>query len=139
MTKTSNEPVKASSLTEQSTQVPIVAQEGMVEKPKPNIIMQFVPIIVIFVVFYFLLIRPQQKKSKEHSKLLSSIKANDKVITTSGVFATVTKVYEKESLFQIEISKGVKILIMKSSILRVLEKDKDVAEFAAMSQAKDSQ
>ena len=57
--------------------------------------MSFLPMIVIFVLFWFLLIRPQQKKAKEHSKMLSELKVSDEVVTNSGILGKIVKVHEQ--------------------------------------------
>ena len=60
-------------------------------------ITQFLPLILIFIIFYFFLIRPQQKKAKEHKNMVNAIKRGDKVITSGGIFATVEKVMENDA------------------------------------------
>ena len=55
---------------------------------------QFIPLILIFIIFYFFLIRPQQKKAKEHKNMVKAIKRGDKIITSGGIFATVEKVMD---------------------------------------------
>ncbi|MDD9361393.1 MAG: preprotein translocase subunit YajC, partial [Anaplasma sp.] len=75
-------------------------------------------------VLYFLVIRPQQKKLKEHNKLLGSLKRGDKVVAAGGVYGTITKVDSNNaSVLHIEVSNGVEIKILKSSISEVLNKD----------------
>jgi len=76
---------------------------------------QFLPIVAIFVIFYFLLIRPQQKKQKEHKTLLASVRRGDRVVTGGGILGTVTKVID-ENYVQVEIAEGVKVRVMKSTI-----------------------
>lgn len=69
---------------------------------------------LIFVIFYFLLIRPQQKKIREHENMLNAIKKGDKIITGGGVFGTVVKV--AENTLNIEIANGVEIVVARSSV-----------------------
>jgi preprotein translocase subunit YajC len=86
----------------------------------PNPLLQFVPLVVLFCIFYFLLIRPQQKKQKEHADTLSKLAKNDEVITTGGVHATVILVGEKT--VTVRIADNVKIEIEKNSIQTVTRK-----------------
>lgn len=83
-------------------------------------LISFVPIILIFFVFYFLVIRPANKKQQEHEKLLGSIKKGEKIITSSGIFGTVMEV--KENVMTIEIAPNVPIEILKTSIHTVVNK-----------------
>jgi len=76
---------------------------------------QLLPIVAIFVVFYFLLIRPQQKKAKEHKALLSSVRRGDRVVTGGGIVGMVTKVLD-DNYVQVEIAEGVKVKVVKSTI-----------------------
>ena len=74
----------------------------------------FVPLIFIFVIFYFLLIRPQQKKAKEQKKTLDNLKRGDKVVTTGGMHGEVVGI--KEGLVEIEVAEGVRITFSKEAI-----------------------
>lgn len=78
---------------------------------------QMIPLIFMFAIFYFLLIRPQQKKAKEHKALLEAIKKGDNVITAGGVHGKVSGV--EESIVTLEIAPGVNIKITKSYIAAV--------------------
>jgi preprotein translocase subunit YajC len=75
---------------------------------------QFIPLILIFVIFYFFLIRPQQKKVKEHKIMVANLKRGDKVVTSGGIVGTVERVMENDKA-EIEISEGVKVEIVKST------------------------
>ncbi|MDR3195191.1 MAG: preprotein translocase subunit YajC [Endomicrobium sp.] len=81
----------------------------------------FLPLILIFVFFYLFLIRPQQKKSKEHQKSLSALKKGDKIITSGGVYATINAV--RDNVLDIKIADGVNVQIAKRSIATVVTKD----------------
>ena len=70
----------------------------------------FLPLILIFAVFYFLLIRPQQRKVKQHKEMLSNLKRGDKIITSGGIIGTITKVSDNREL-TVEISENVEIKI----------------------------
>ncbi|MGH6928603.1 MAG: preprotein translocase subunit YajC [Dongiaceae bacterium] len=78
-------------------------------------LISFLPIIGIFVVFYFLLIRPQQKKMKEHKSMIASVRRGDRVVTGGGIFGLVTKVLS-DSEIQVEIAEGVRVKVLKSTI-----------------------
>tara|TARA_B100000965_G_scaffold366061_1_gene351003 strand:+ start:1216 stop:1500 length:285 start_codon:yes stop_codon:yes gene_type:complete len=75
---------------------------------------QFIPLILIFVIFYFFLIRPQQKKVKEHKLMVESLKRGDKVITTGGIVGTVERVIDNEKV-EVNISENVNVEIVRSS------------------------
>jgi len=75
---------------------------------------QFIPLILIFVIFYFFLIRPQQKKVKEHKLMVQNLKRGDKVITSGGIVATVERVMENDRA-EIEIAENVKVEIVRST------------------------
>lgn len=76
----------------------------------------FLPIILIFVVFYFLLIRPQQRKMKQHRAMLGQVKRGDRVLTGGGIIGTVTKVKEETDEVTVEIADGVKVDILRSTV-----------------------
>ena len=77
-------------------------------------IAQFIPLILIFVIFYFFLIRPQQKKVKEHKIMVENLKRGDQVITSGGIIGTVERVMENDKL-EIQISESVKVEFVKSA------------------------
>lgn len=79
-----------------------------------------VPLVLIMVIFYFLLIRPQQKKVKEHRNTVEALKKGDKVLTGGGIFATVTDV--QEDSLTVKISEGVTIKVKKDTIAGTVEK-----------------
>lgn len=79
------------------------------------------PIVLIFVVFYFLLIRPQQKRAKEHKATIAALRRGDKVITAGGIIGAVTKVVDDNEVV-VEISSDVKVRIARSTITQVISK-----------------
>jgi preprotein translocase subunit YajC len=79
--------------------------------------MQLLPFAFIFVIFYFLLIRPQQKRQKDHQKLLSNLKTGDKVITSSGIHGLIANV--KDTTFLVKVADNVKIEVDKNAIASV--------------------
>ena len=82
-------------------------------------ITQFLPLILIFIIFYFFLIRPQQKKAKEHKNMVNAIKRGDKVITSGGIFATVERVMDNDKV-EVSISDNVNIELVKSTGIQAL-------------------
>ena len=81
----------------------------------------FTPILLIFGIMYLLMIRPQQKKMKEHQAMLEALRRGDQVVTQGGIIAKVTKVKEDGEL-ELEIASGVKVRVLRSSIAQVLSK-----------------
>jgi len=80
---------------------------------------QFIPLILIFVIFYFFLIRPQQKKVKEHKLMVSSLKRGDEVITSGGIVGRIEKVLDDDKV-DLLISENVNIKVVKSTIQSLL-------------------
>ena len=84
-------------------------------QPNPNAaIMQFIPLIFLFVVFYFLLIRPQRKKQQEHQLMIAGIKKNDEVVTVGGMHGVVVNV--KERTFVLRVDDNTKVEIDKTAV-----------------------
>ena len=77
-------------------------------------IAQFIPLILIFVIFYFFLIRPQQKKVKEHKSMVENLKRGDKVITSGGITGTIERIIDNDKV-EVEISENVKVEIVKAT------------------------
>jgi preprotein translocase subunit YajC len=80
-------------------------------------LIQFAPLLLVFVVFYLLLIRPQQKRMKEHREMVAALSKGDEVVTSGGILGKVTKVDDAEA--QVEIATGVKVRVLKSTISEV--------------------
>ena len=87
---------------------------------QPSMLASFVPLILIFLIFYFLFIRPQQKRQKEHKILLESIKRNDEIMTSGGILGKVLKV-DNDKL-TVEIAKGVNVTVLRSTVADVINK-----------------
>ena len=85
-------------------------------------IAQFIPLILIFVIFYFFLIRPQQKRVKEHKIMTQNLKRGDEVITSGGIIGTVDRVLEDDRI-ELNISDGVKVQVIKNTIQSHLKKE----------------
>ena len=80
---------------------------------------QFIPLILIFVTFYFFLIRPQQKKVKEHKLMVEGLKRGDKVITTGGIIGSVERIIDNEKV-EVKISENVSVEIVRASGIQSL-------------------
>ena len=80
---------------------------------------QFIPLILIFVIFYFFLIRPQQKKVKEHKLMVEWLKRGDKVITTGGIIGSVERIIDNEKV-EVKISENVSVEIVRASGIQSL-------------------
>lgn len=81
----------------------------------------FIPLVLIFVVFYFLIIRPQQKKVKDHKSMIDALRRGDRVVTTGGIIGTVTKVTGDREV-AVEIADGVRVRVLRSMIAEVMAK-----------------
>ena len=84
-------------------------------------LMGLLPFVLIFVVFYFLLIRPQQKRAKEHKSMVEALKRGDKVVTSGGIIAKVSKVID-DGIVEVEIAPDVKVKVQRSTIGQVIDK-----------------
>jgi len=82
---------------------------------------QFIPLILIFAIMYFLLIRPQQKKVKDHAAMVSALRRGDQVVTQGGLIGKVTKVKDDNEV-EVELAEGVKVRVVQSTIATVLSK-----------------
>mgnify|MGYP001305720345 CR=1 FL=1 len=85
-------------------------------------IAQFIPLLLIFVIFYFFLIRPQQKRVKDHKLMVEQLKRGDEIITSGGIIAIVEKVLEDDRI-EINISDDVKVKIIKNTVTSLLKKE----------------
>jgi preprotein translocase subunit YajC len=83
---------------------------------------QFIPLILIFGIMYFLLIRPQQQKMKQHRKMVESLRRGDQVVTQGGIFGKVSKVKDDSDEIEVEIAEGVKVRVVRSTIAQVVSK-----------------
>ena len=86
-----------------------------------NAFAQFVPLILIFAIMYFLLIRPQQKKVKEHQAMVAAVRRGDQVVTQGGLIGKVTKVKDDNEV-EVELAEGVKVRVVKSTLANVTSK-----------------
>ena len=84
-------------------------------------IAQFLPLILIFAIMYFLLIRPQQKKLKEHKAMIGALRRGDQVVTQGGLIGKVSKVKD-DSEIEVELAEGIKVRVVRATIAQVLSK-----------------
>lgn len=82
---------------------------------------QFVPLILIFGIMYFLLIRPQQQKMKQHKKMVDSLRRGDQIVTQGGLIGKVSKVKDDNEV-EVELAEGVKVRVVRSTIAQVMSK-----------------
>ena len=85
-------------------------------------IAQFIPLILIFIIFYFFLIRPQQKRVKDHKEMVMSLKRGDEVITSGGIIGIVDRVMEDDRI-EVTIGESTKVQIIRSTITSLLKKE----------------
>ena len=88
-------------------------------------LISFLPIVLIFGIMYFLMIRPQQKKAKEHRALVQALRRGDQVVTSGGIIGKVAKVSDTE--LEVEIATGVKVRVVKHTVTQVLSKTEPAA------------
>ncbi|MCE8009582.1 preprotein translocase subunit YajC [Aestuariivita sp.] len=82
---------------------------------------QFLPLILIFLIMYFLLIRPQQKKVKEHQAMVEALRRGDQIVTQGGLIGKVTKVKDDGEI-EVELAEGVKVRVVRSTVAQVINK-----------------
>ena len=85
-------------------------------------IAQFIPLILIFIIFYFFLIRPQQKRVKDHKLMVENLKRGDEIITSGGIIGIVDRVMEDDRI-EVTISENTKVQIIRSTITSLLTKE----------------
>lgn len=94
---------------------------------EPSFLTSLIPLMLVFVIFYFLLIRPQQKRVKEHKAMVESLRRGDQVVTGGGIFGKVTKVREGDEI-EVEIADGVRVRVARSTISAVTSKTEPAQE-----------
>jgi len=97
---------------------PILMQATAEQSGTVQILMGIVPWLLIFVIFYLLMIRPQQKRVKEHQAAIAAVKKGDEVVTGGGIRGRVTKVTDDEA--EVEIANGVRVCVVKATLTHVL-------------------
>ena len=101
-------------------------------------LVSLLPLILIFVVFWFLMIRPQQKKMKQHREMIAAIRRGDRVMTAGGIIGTVTKV-QGDSELQVEIAEGVRVKVARATISEVLAKTEPAKGSSADEEEEDAE
>ena len=89
-------------------------------------ILQLVPIVLIFVIMWFLIIRPQQRRVKDHREMINNVRRGDTVVTSGGIIGKVTKVQDDATDIDVEIAEGVKVKVARSMIAEVRAKGEPV-------------
>ncbi len=87
----------------------------------PSSLMMWMPIALIFLIMYFLILRPQAKRQKEHQKMLGGLKQGDKIVTAGGIIGTIAGIKEKEQTLLVKIAENVKIELARGSVARKME------------------
>ena len=88
----------------------------------PNMLVTMFPFILMFVILYLLIIRPQQKKQRDHQRMVDELKKGDRVVTSGGVHGTITGIKEQEGVLVVQVAKEVQIEVSRGSISRVDER-----------------
>ena len=109
---------------EQSLITPAFAQGA--PAPGGDMILQFVPFVLIFVIMWFLIIRPQQRRVREHREMINNVRRGDTVVTSGGIVGKVTKVTEDGADLDVEIADGVRVKVARSMIAEVRAKGEPV-------------
>ena len=86
---------------------------------------QFIPLILIFVIFYFFLIRPQQKKVKEHKAMVENLKKGDNIVTSGGITGTITRVIDNDKV-EVEIAENVTVEVIRGTGIQSLMNSQEV-------------
>jgi preprotein translocase subunit YajC len=104
---------------------PAYAQTG--GSGAPDMLIQFLPFVLIFVIMYFLIIRPQRTKQKQHQELIANVRRGDTVVTTGGLIGKVAKVVDEGEL-QIDLAEGVRVRVVRGMISEVRAKGEPVKD-----------
>jgi len=99
----------------------VFAQSRQEVSPGTGMFTSFFPLILIFVIFYFLLIRPQQKKMREHQKMLSALKKGDHILTNGGIYGTIVNI--KGNILEVKITEETKIQLARSAVAEVVSSE----------------
>lgn len=104
---------------------PAYAQAAAGGAPAGAAFAQFIPLILIFAIMYFLMIRPQQKRVKQHKEMVAALKKGDQVVTQGGIIGKVASVRDEE--LEVEIASGVKVRVVRGTVSQVLSRTEPVA------------
>ncbi|MGZ5895712.1 MAG: preprotein translocase subunit YajC [Xanthobacteraceae bacterium] len=100
-----------------------------------GMLMSLLPFVLIFVIMYFLILRPQQKRVKTHQEMVKNVRRGDTVVTSGGLVGKITKVYDAEEQIEIEIAEGVRVRQMRAMVSDVRAKGEPVKDDAAAAKA----
>ncbi len=109
-------------VTTATTGAPVPAAPAPSAPAPASVLGQFVPFLFIAIIFYFLLIRPQQLRAKQQAALISSVKSGDEVLTSSGIYGTITNVNPEKKTVTVRIADNVKVVMSRDSVTTVLNK-----------------
>ena len=98
----------------------------------------FVPLILVFIVMWFFMIRPQQKKQKEHQAMIRAAKRGDRIVTSGGIVGAITKANDADNEVEVEIAKDVKIRVMRHAISDIVNRNPEAAKTVSKEAAKDT-
>ncbi len=123
-------------MTQESTQATTASTLPQAPEQIQSTWTSFVPMILIFVVFYFLLIRPQEKKRKSQEQLISTVKPGEDVLTHSGIYGKVSSVNENDGTITVEVAKGVEMKFLKTAVADIISRKKAIISTPAPVAAK---
>jgi preprotein translocase subunit YajC len=111
-------------------EVAIVAEPNTIQpapsvQPRPNPLYQYLPLIVLFILIYFLMFRGPRKKQQQHKTMIQSLKKNDRVRTIGGIIGTIVEVKDDEITLKVDESNNTKIRVVPNAINRNISQDKD--------------
>lgn len=99
--------------------------QGTSVLPSSDMIIQFVPFVLIFVIMWFLIIRPQQRKARDHMEMIKAVRRGDTVVSSGGIIGRVTRVGEEPEI-EVEIAEGVRVKLLRTMIADVRSKGEPV-------------
>ncbi|MGY2050206.1 preprotein translocase subunit YajC [Methylobacterium sp. JK268] len=105
---------------------PAFAQGTGAAAGSTDVILQVVPFVLIFVIMYFLILRPQQKRAREHQDMVKNVRRGDTIVTTGGIVGRVAKVTDEASEIEVEIAEGVRVKVVRTMISEVRAKGEPV-------------
>ena len=114
---------------------PAFAQTAAATGSSTEMLVQFAPFILIFVIMYFLLIRPQQKRMKQHRDMVAAVRRGDVVVTAGGFIGKIKTVHDPEDEVTVDLAKGVEVRMVRSSISDVRSKTEPLREGKAAEKA----
>lgn len=105
---------------QEATETAVSVASETATAQEPSTLVTFAPLIIIFIIFYFLVMRPQSKRIREHQETIKSLKKGDKVVTGGGIIGTITKLTNEKEI-ELEIAKDTKINVQRNTLLGVYD------------------